>query len=291
MEAFSDLVRLVRLNVAIYHNAVVCGDWHIHEREPGITCFHIVTIGDCRMTVPGVIETKLSVGDLVIFPKEIAHSMEPIVALQGPQEHLAYADATNRDGTGMLCGEVRFQHQASNQILTALPSVLIIPNDENCHWLKPIVNLMIEESIKNEAAADVMIDRLAELLFMYALRHYVSKNPGRSGVLALYGHAKLAHAVNAMHRQPSSPWTLEELAKCAAQSRTKFAKTFRELSGWTPMEYLTWWRMQLAWTYLTQGDHVTVVADKVGYKSESSFLRAFKRTFDINAGQVRRARA
>ena len=288
MDAFSELLQIIRLNVAIYHNAMVCGNWQLHEKELGITCFHMVTIGSCRLDVPGHLTRKLAVGDLVIFPKELAHSMVPINSPQGPQTHATYHDAGSSDGTGMLCGEVKFQHRACNQLLAALPPVLIIPNDDTCDWLKPIVGLMVNESLKGNAAANAIVDRLSELLFIHALRHYLSHNPNQIGVMSLYNHAKLSLAMNAFHRQPSDVWTLGALAKCAAQSRTQFAKKFREVSGWTPMEYVAWWRMQLAWSYLKEGDSVAMTAEKIGYQSESSFLRAFKKTFAVSAGQVRR---
>jgi AraC family transcriptional regulator, activator of mtrCDE len=288
MDAFSELLQIIRLNVCVYHNAMVCGNWRINETELGVTCFHMVTIGTCKLDVPGHLNKILAVGDLVIFPKEIAHSMEPLSAFQGPQRHTTYCDMSASEGTGMLCGAVRFQHRASNQLLAALPPVFIISNDEACDWLKPIVGLIVNESLKNDAAANVIIDRLAELLFMHALRHFIVTNPDQLGVMALYKHPKLSLAINAFHKQPSNVWTLDSLAKCAAQSRTQFAKKFREVSGWTPMEYVTWWRMQLAWAYLQQGDSVAITAGKIGYQSESSFLRAFKTTFDISAGQVRR---
>ena len=96
-------------------------------------------------------------------------------------------------------------------------------------------------------------------------------------------HPRLAPAVNA-HADPQRAWTLEHLAQHAAQSRTRFASTFREVSGMTPMAYLTWWRMQLAYQALEQGEPVSNVAVKVGYQSESSFIRAFRRMFNLESG-------
>jgi AraC-like DNA-binding protein len=288
LEAFSDLMRVVRLTVSVYHNAMVCGNWQIHENEPGVTCFHMVTVGRCRLVVPDCLDTMLNVGDLVIFPKEIAHIMEPAEPMVGIQEHVPYEQLGEREGTGMLCGAVRFQHHASSQVLAALPAVFVIPNDANSQWLGPIVKLMLEESMNTSAASSVLIDRLSELFFIYALRHYIVAHPEQVGVLALYAHSRLSSAMNAIHQAPSHSWTLESLARCATQSRTQFAKSFREVSGITPMEYLTWWRMQLAWLYLNEGDIVASVAERVGYQSDSAFMRAFKREFGFSAGQVRK---
>lgn len=54
------------------------------------------------------------------------------------------------------------------------------------------------------------------------------------------------------------------------------------------MQYLTWWRMQLAYDYLKKGETVDSVAAKVGYQSTAALSRAFKRQFGVNVGQVRR---
>jgi AraC-like DNA-binding protein len=57
-------------------------------------------------------------------------------------------------------------------------------------------------------------------------------------------------------------------AKEVTLSRTSFAETFKAVSGWTQGKYLTWWRMQLAWSLLTDVENSAEVANKVGYKSE-----------------------
>lgn len=171
-------------------------------------------------------------------------------------------------------------------MLAALPPVFIIPNDEGRNWLVPLVQLMVGESVSGSARSNVIIDRISEVVFMYALRHYVTTHPGQTGVLSLYAHPRLSIAINVMHKNPEQAWTLEMLAKHATQSRTQFTKTFHKVSGLTPVEYLTWWLMQLVWVYLSEGDSVYSVAEKIGYKSDSSFLRAFRKAFDLNAGQV-----
>ncbi len=288
MDAFSDLIRMIRLDAEIYHNAFVCGNWRLDEYEPGATCFHMVTLGECHLEVPGYLTTEIKRGDLVVFPREIKHSMTPLKPTEGEQEHLPYTQASEKDGIGMLCGKLRFQHTAGNQLLDSLPAVIHIPHQEAKTWLAPIFDLIITESFTSSSASSVLLDRVSEILFIQALRHHLQSHKPQLGVLALYGHPRLAVALTAIHRSPESNWTLETMARCAAQSRTQFAKTFRETSGWTPMQYLTWWRMQLAWSYLRDGLSIADVAERVGYQSESSFSRIFKKTFSENAGSVRK---
>ncbi len=287
MSAFSDFLNLIKLQVNIYHNAKVCGDWIINEHNLGATCFHVVTSGRCKLTVPGHLETEFNTGDLVIFPHELEHSMLQIDDFQGEQQHLDYK--TILPGTGMLCGEVSVLHHYQNQLLEALPPVLLIRNDKTTPWLKPIVDLLLQESVNFPEENSITLNRLSELLFVFALRHYLNQQLQNQGILLLYGHPQLAKAVKAFHASPEQKWDLHRLAKQAGMSRTTFAQTFKKISSWTVNQYTSWWRMQIAWEQLHRGNKVSNVAEKIGYQSEAAFSRAFKKQFAVSAGSVRRS--
>jgi len=279
MNVLTDLLQLMQLNVSVYHNAKVCGDWQINEHEIGQTCFHMATELGVKLHIPEHGDYTLACGDLVIFPHEIPHSMKPINKLTGPQQHVSFN--TELAGVGMLCGKVNFKHQASHQLLAALPKFLIIKNDGCTPWLSHLLNLIQHESYQTDSNETVVINKLSELLFTYALRHYVNLHDSEIGVLALYADTKLNKAISAIHATPSKQWTVEQLAKIAIQSRTSFSEKFKKVSGWTPMHYLIWWRMQLAWSLLKSGKSVFFTAEEVGYKSEAAFSRAFKKHFNF----------
>ena len=289
MDALQDLLRLVRISVDVYHNARVCGDWVIREHSEGNTCFHMPTQGECRLTVPGHGEWHLHEGDLVIFPREIAHRMESVEPRQGPQEHLPIATAQDRDGTSMLCGEVVFQHDGNMALLDSLPAVFIVPRGAETPWLVTLLNMIVAESLATESMSNVILDRLCELLFVFALRYHAEHDASEPGLLGLYGDARLARSLAAIHKDPAREWQLDELADIAAMSRTRFAAAFRSASGWTPMQYLGWWRMQIARQELAAKRTVADVAAAVGYRSEAAFSRAFRKAFGVSAGAVRRA--
>jgi AraC-like DNA-binding protein len=85
-------------------------------------------------------------------------------------------------------------------------------------------------------------------------------------------------AISLMHDDPAHHWTVTELAKCAGLSRSVFALKFKQAVGKTPMEYLTLWRMMLAGDKLkNSNDSISVIALSLGYESQSSFTRAFKK--------------
>ena len=290
MSLINDVLNLIRLRVDLYHNARVCGDWRINEHALGATCFHMPTQGDCLLSVPGEGEWHLESGDVVIFPKELPHSMTPSDNLEGPQQHLPIADSQSIPGTSMVCGAIEFQHSGGDQLIQLLPRVLIVRGERAKHWLGPLTELIVAESLNGVELDSPVLNRLCELLVVYALRYHAEHEHHESSIFALYAHPKLFKAVQAIHNNPAHHWQLSTLAQEAAMSRTRFSELFTQVAGMTATHYLTWWRMQLAWSELLKGHSVEAVASNVGYQSEAAFARAFKKVFGVTVGSVRTRR-
>jgi len=154
--------------------------------------------------------------------------------------------------------------------------------------MQSLSKIILHESVENDPASKATLDKLSELLFIYALRQHIADHPMHAGMLALYSHERLTKSIHAIHQYPDKAWTLKMMANEALLSRTVFAETFKTVSGWTAGQYLTWWRMQQAWTQLKQGVRIADVADAIGYKSEAAFSRAFQRLFQISPSKVKK---
>jgi len=137
-----------------------------------------------------------------------------------------------------------------------------------------------------------VLTRLAELMFIEVLRRYLEDlPPGQAGWLAGLRDEVVGRVLALLHNQPGRDWSLEELAKEVASSRSNVAKRFTELVGQPPMQYLTQWRMQVAANRLAQsGTKVAAVAAQVGYDSEAAFSRAFKKATGMAPGAWRDGR-
>ncbi|HEY0289463.1 MAG TPA: AraC family transcriptional regulator [Pseudomonas sp.] len=98
------------------------------------------------------------------------------------------------------------------------------------------------------------------------------------GLLRGLGDERLAVAIRQMHEHPSRSWTVAQLAKEAALSRSTFFERFTQALGMAPMAYLLAWRMALAKNLLHRKDgSVFEIAQRVGYSSASAFSVAFTR--------------
>src|SRR4029079_16877851 len=96
------------------------------------------------------------------------------------------------------------------------------------------------------------------------------------GLLRGLADARLAPAIRQMHGQLTRSWTVAQLAKAAALSRSAFFDRFTRTVGVPPMEYLLAWRMAVARDLLRRQDlGIAEVAERVGYGSASTFSTAF----------------
>jgi AraC-like DNA-binding protein len=115
---------------------------------------------------------------------------------------------------------------------------------------------------------------MIDLLVIRTLRTWAERDPRPSASLR---DDRIAKVLRSIHGEPAHPWTLDSLAQRAAMSRSAFAEHFTKLVGYSPLRYLTRWRLSLADELLRSGSvGVAVAAQRVGYSSEAGFSRAFK---------------
>jgi transcriptional regulator GlxA family with amidase domain len=132
------------------------------------------------------------------------------------------------------------------------------------------------------------LQHLLEVLLIEALRSTAELGTS-PGLLRGLSDERLAAAIRSMHAKPERSWTVAELAREAALSRSGFHERFQAAVGMAPIEYLTTWRLALAKDLLRKREGtVSEIARQVGYRSASAFSVAFMR--DVGVSPARYAR-
>jgi len=157
-------------------------------------------------------------------------------------------------------------------------------------WLADLLRLGVDESRAQKPGSQSLLAKLSELAFTEALRRYAQSGaPGLKGWLAGLQDPFVGRALTLLHGQPTRDWSVEELAREVAMSRSALAERFNTMIGEPPMQYLTRWRLTLAAQMLRRSaDAISFVAERSGYGSETSFTRAFKREFGVSPTVWRR---
>jgi AraC-like DNA-binding protein len=314
MDALSDLLRVVQLTGAVYLDGAFSAPWCVIGASDSALCaaylppservvsFHLVTEGTCWAMLPNDRGSALQVeaGDVVVVPQGESHllgsstDLAPLLAKQVetlPGEVMMLAYGGDGAVTRMVCGFLAVQDIWRNPLLSALPRLFKVRmRGSSASWLEPSLRFAVAEAGSAQAGSAAVVAKLAELVFVQAVRHYVDAMPDdRKGWLAGLRDRFVARALGLMHASPAQPWTVEELARRVGMSRSGFAQRFAELLGVPPMQYLAQWRLQLGAQQLRLSDQpLASIAEEVGYESEAAFNRAFKREFGAPPGTWRR---
>lgn len=185
----------------------------------------------------------------------------------------------------ILAGHCSFAAPDAALLISLLPKLVHVSNEPR---LSLLVKLLNDESLGQRPAREVVLARLLEVLLIEALRS-TAGTAASPGLVRGLADSRLAAAIRAMHQAPARDWTVAQLAKESALSRSTFFTRFNSLVGMAPMAYLLAWRMALAKDLLRRNDaSVANIAERVGYSSASTFSVAFSRQVGRTPSQFAR---
>lgn len=315
MDAFSEILRVVRLVSAIFINAKFTAPWCYQSPcadlaapllEPGaekVVIFHLITEGECFVEMNNAPPLHLTAGDVVLFPQGDAHRMTSAPGVLPGQGARSLAEVLARRPrqlafggggatTRLVCGYLGCDARLARMLLAGLPSVVKVNvrGSNAGAWLEASLRYALSEAKSPRPGGMGVLAKLSEVLFIEVLRIYMNQQtPGATGWLAGVGDRIVGAALGALHKQPARAWTLEDLAKESATSRSVLAEKFQLIVGIAPMQYLTQWRMLLAANLLSASNAPLIqIAEDVGYQTDTAFSRAFSREYGVPPATWRR---
>jgi AraC-like DNA-binding protein len=301
-DLISQVLRVVRVRSTVYCRSSMGAPWGFGVRAHGNPAFHVVTEGSCWLDVDGAAgQIALTAGDLVVLPAGPRHWMrdDPATAATALDDILAAAPTGSHRSlryggtgprTGLLCGGFALEGD-THPILRALPPVLVVrgAGGRPVPWLDALLALVTAETTTAAPGAEGIVTRLADAMLTQVLRGALAERHSADGdgLLALRD-PQVAAAIELIHRRPQHAWTVGELATQVALSRSAFSARFSGMIGEAPKRYVTRTRLVHAAALLRSNDTpIAEIAVKIGYGSEFSFAKAFKRAFGVSPGSYR----
>lgn len=300
-DRLSEILQDLRLASASYGRSELTAPWGIEiPYKEGIR-FHFVAEGSCWMLSGTQQPLWLEAGDVVLLPHGTAHVIadEPSrraksLAEIGPER---VGNATYRLKTGgggprtlIVCCTVGFDGPTAHPLIELLPEVMLVRRNETHDPALPmLLNLMSTEVASQRIGAATIMARLADIVMTRIIRAWVETRPSDlTGWLAAIRDPQIGIALARIHRNPGESWSVDSLAEVVGMSRSLFSERFTALLGVSPARYVLQWRMRLAVAWLRNA-HMTVaeVASLLGYESDASFSRAFKRFIGVSPSAFR----
>lgn len=272
------------------------GAWRIRRSHLGQPFYCVLLEGATVLAVDGSAPLALRAGDFVLIPAAYDFTMSSLEAPasgQGDAAPVATGPAEFRIGAQqgpadvrLLVGHCDFGSPDAALLVSLLPQLVHVRGERR---LATIVQLVGEESRAQRPGRDVILAHLLEVLLIEALRSAAGPSAA-PGLLRGLADERLAVAIRHMHESMTRPWTVAQLAREAALSRSTFFERFSRAVGVAPMAYLLAWRMAWAKHLLRHNEAgVAEVARRVGYGSASAFSVAFTR--HVGMAPMRYARA
>jgi AraC-like DNA-binding protein len=296
VDPLSEVIALLQPRAVFSKRISGAGRWGVRYSEFGQPSFCAVLEGSCRLAVDGERAVTLEAGDFVLLPTTPGFTIsgfDPMTPTRvnpkttpGTADEVRHGTRGGRPDVRLLGGYFVFDSPDADLLVSLLPALVHLRGVER---LSVLVQLVGEESLERRSGRDLVLTRLVEVLLIEALRSTPSGG-APPGLLRGLADARLAPAIRQMHAQVARSWTVPELAKTAALSRSTFFERFARTVGRSPMEYLLAWRMAVARDLLRRhGLGIDQVAERVGYSSASTFSTAFRRHVGQPPGRFARA--
>ena len=295
-DPLAEIISLLQPKIAFTKVASGAGPWRLRKESDGHLFYCVVVEGGCHIQLDGQEEFTLEVNDFVLTTAAADFSMSSLdpgseamplsVPNQLPTGEFWLGDRDQPVNVRTLVGHCTFTSPDAALLVSLMPAMVHVRGEKR---LATLVSLLGDEAKANKPGQEVALGHLLELMLIEAFRSTANLAAMPSLIRGL-ADDRLAAAIRCMHRTPGHEWTMAELAKEAALSRSAFFDRFRREVGLTPMEYLFNWRMALAKNLLKKSNEgVAAVAARVGYRSASSFSVAFSKHVGIAPAQYARA--
>jgi AraC-like DNA-binding protein len=305
MDPLSDILTLLAVNRAIPLRFESRGPYALRFEAYEHIKFGAVLSGRFKLWVDGEpAPIRLEAGDCYLLTDGRpyrTYNAEDIA----PADGTAFFNA-NRDADGVvrlgeappdkvvIGGRFTFDRDGAAWLREALPPIIHVSATapEAAH-LRATLGLLSGEAGGAAPGAAIIVDRLADILLVQAIRsHLALAPPETANWLAGVADPRLGRALRDFHADVAADWTVASLAQAAGMSRSAFAARFRARVGMAPLDYLTRWRMYRVRRDLLDTDQpFGVIARRNGYRSRTSCSQAFKRVHGHAPGDLRPARA
>ena len=299
-DPIADAISLLRPHSVVDASLHAAGPWAVRFDPFPHVKLGVVVRGHCWLALDGFDPVRLAEGDFYLLGNPPPYVLSSTLTAEPCAATSLWDTATDgvvrigpeaEEDTYLCGGHFSFDDADASVVTDVLPPLVHVrADDPRGRLLAHLSELLVIELETTTVGSSLVLDHLAQILFVYMLRAHADQAGRPVGWLGALGDDGIGAALRAMHADVAHRWTLGELASISRMSRSGFAASFKNQVGTAPLEYLIEWRMSLARDALRRGIRsISELASATGYQSESAFSTAFRRVVGSSPRQFRDA--
>src|SRR6185437_4801489 len=189
--------------------------------------FGVVSQGSCWLSLQSNSKGKpLKSGDVLFLPRGHAHilrddpstDVRPYDEIRSMKVGGVLRRGSSKEGlTTIIVGNFTFDGESGKWLTDVLPEIINFRLDKgDFSAMQTILQILAAESRAESMGSSVVVCRLADILFVQAIRAYAAQGGSRgAGWLRAIGDRQLRLALDAMHETVEKRWTVGSLASKA----------------------------------------------------------------------------
>lgn len=301
-DMLTEILRGLRLDGVEYGRCLLQAPWAVAFPAQRAARFHFVGSGGCWLRTQTSEWLQLQPGDAVLLPRGSFHIIasapevpavdvdslarvavsENIYLVGGDAHEAGTPAATDPAATPdlMFCAALRFNLDPLHPLVAMMPELMLAGElAQRDPTVPALLEAMEREVTLERIGACGLLARLADALAASVIRAWVECGCGSStGWVAAVRCPRIGQVIAAIHADPERDWSVPALAELMGASRSSFAEAFTRTMGESPAKYVAKVKMFQARRWIShEGMRIAVAAERLGYDSEASFSRAFKR--------------
>lgn len=271
---------------------LLSGDhWRISDKPSGRLHFHnCLEIGICHSD-GGTLEfygesCRFKEGDVTCIPRNVPHTT---YSNPGTKSHWSYLFLDPELLFSRFLPAAWRNYDLSTYTFRNYKFIL---SKEEYPQIHSLVMLAVKELEKQDAGFELSAQGLLLSLYikLYRIQHQEAQNNLNTDAPPMPDHAiSITPALNYIENNYMQQLTMEQLADECHLSPTHFRRTFHEIMGMPPLEYLNITRIMKSCILLrSTQDTILNIAEQTGFQSISSFNRLFGRIMQMSPREYRK---
>jgi AraC-like DNA-binding protein len=265
MDQLSKILQNLTFSADVFFTGNLCGIQSLGGADNNKGHLHLLRAGILTIVCEDGHKVKLDKPSVIFMP--------------GPTKHQIIAKESSE--AELVCVDIDFHSGSASALINALPKFLCL-DVNNDNPVGKTASWLFEEAFNEEAGRQIIVNKLGDIFLVQILRHVIQEGLVIQGMLAGMAHPQLSLLMDAIHKHPEEPWTIDNMAETALMSRAKFASLFKASVGQSPNDYLTDLRIAIAQGLLKNEKPVSFVANEVGYEHGSALARVFRKKVGLS---------